>query len=82
MLRQSSENSHHPFFPAVTVVELSDPTAIGENIEILRQDLVQLETKPLRARQIYVRLEDSMVIFQSANVKMRVRTTVYDRLLT
>jgi len=76
MPRNRIENSQSAVLSAVTVVELRDPTAVGENIEILRQNLVLLETKPLRARQIYVRLEDSMVIFQSTNVKMRVRTSV------
>jgi len=81
MTRHRIENSQSALLSAVTVVELRDPTAVGENIEILRQDLVQLETKPLRARQIYVRLEDSVVIFQSTNVKMRVRTSVNNGLL-
>jgi AraC family ethanolamine operon transcriptional activator len=81
MPRHRIENSQGKVLPPVTVVELRDPTAVGENIEILCQDLVQLESKPLRARQIYVRLEDSLVIFQSTNVKMRVRTSVDKGLL-
>lgn len=81
MPRQHIENSQSAVLSPVTVVDLRDPTAVGENIEILRQDLVQLETKPLQARQIYVRLEDSLVLFQSTNVKMRVRTSVNNGLL-
>jgi AraC family transcriptional regulator, ethanolamine operon transcriptional activator len=81
MPRQHLENSQSAFSPAVTVVELTDPTAVGENIEILRQDLVQLETKPLRARQVYVRLDDSLVLFQSTNVCLRVRTSLHNGLL-
>jgi len=81
MSRQNYEKSELAILPAVTVVEIRDPTAVGEGIEIIRQDLVQLETKPLRARQIYIRLNDSMVLFQSTNARMRVRTTVHDELL-
>ena len=81
MSRQRIDNSQGASLPAVTVVEISDPTTVGESIEIIRQDLVQLETKPLRARQIYVHLEDSLILFQSTNVKLRVRTTANNRLL-
>ncbi|MBP1751407.1 MAG: transcriptional regulator EutR [Geobacteraceae bacterium] len=81
MPRQHIENLQSEFSPAVTVVELTDPTTVGEDIEILRQDLVQLETKPLRARQIYVRLDDSLVLFQSTNVRLRVRTSLHNVLL-
>ena len=81
MSLQNLENSQFACLPAVTVVEIRDPTAVGEGIEIIRQDLVQLETKPLLARQIYVRLDNSVVLFQSTNARMRVRTTVHDGLL-
>jgi AraC family ethanolamine operon transcriptional activator len=81
MLRPRIENLLSASFPTVTVVELTDPTTVGEGIEVLRQDLVQLEKKPLRARQIYVRLDDSLVLFQSTNVRLRVRTTLHNGLL-
>ena len=32
---------------AVTVVEISDPTAVGETIEVIEQDAVQLKSRPL-----------------------------------
>jgi len=67
--------------PSVEVVEISDPTAAGESIEVLTQDLVQLETAPFRARRIIARLEDSLVLLQSTNHRVRARTTVHDRLL-
>lgn len=34
--------------PAVTVVEINDPTAIGETMELVEQDVVQLDSKPMR----------------------------------
>ncbi len=67
--------------PAVTVVEISDPTAVGENIEVLTQDGVQLEAKPLRARRVIVRLEDALVVLHSTNLRVRTRTTLHSGLL-
>ena len=67
--------------PAVTVVEISDPTAAGENIEVLTQDLVQLEAKSLRARRVIVRLEDALIVFHSTNLRVRTRTALQSGLL-
>ena len=49
---------------AVTVVEIDDPTAVGEAIEVIEQDAVQLESKPLRVHRVIVRLCASVVLFQ------------------
>ena len=38
--------------PAVTVVEISDPTMAGADIELIDRDIVQLQATPLRARQV------------------------------
>ena len=59
---------------AVTVFEISDPTAIGQTIEVIEQDAVQLESRPLRVRRIVVRLGTSVVMFQSTNLSIRTRT--------
>jgi AraC-like DNA-binding protein len=53
--------------PAVTVVEINDPTAIGEAMELVEQDVVQLDSKPMRFRRIIVRLKTAMVVHQSTN---------------
>ena len=63
---------------AVTVVEISDPTAVGETIEVIEQDAVQLESKPLRVRRIVVRLGTSVLLFQSTNLPIRTRTRLQD----
>ena len=81
MSRQHVENTQRALLPAVTVVEITDPTTTGEGIEVIRQDVMQLETKPLRARQLILRLEDSMVLFHSTNLGMRTRTTLHKGLL-
>ena len=61
--------------PAVTVVEISDPTAVGAGIELIEQDAVQLQSMPLRARRVIVRLGASTVVFYSTNRRVRTRTS-------
>ncbi|MBS0192454.1 MAG: helix-turn-helix domain-containing protein [Planctomycetes bacterium] len=61
---------------AVTVVEITDPTAVGEDIEVIHQDAVQLEANPLRARRVVVRLGRSVLLFQSTNLPIRTRTVL------
>jgi AraC-like DNA-binding protein len=79
--RQRIERRQRAPSPAVTVVEISDPTAAEEGLEVLSQDLLKLEKKPLRARRLIVRLEGSLVLFHSTNLRVRTRTTVHKQLL-
>jgi AraC family transcriptional regulator, ethanolamine operon transcriptional activator len=60
----------------VTVVEISDPTVVGETIEVIQQNAVQLESRPLRVRRVGVRLGTSVLLFQSTNLPIRTRTTL------
>jgi AraC-like DNA-binding protein len=62
--------------PAVTVVDFSDPTAVNAGIELLDQDAVQLQSMPLRARRVIVRLESAAIVFYSTNLRIRTRTRV------
>jgi AraC-like DNA-binding protein len=70
-----------PTEPAVTVVEISDPAAAGAGIELIDQDVVQLRSMPLRARRVIVRLESATVVFHSANLRVRTRTSTRKDLL-
>ena len=63
------------------MVDISDPTAGEEGLEVLSQDLLKLEKRPLRARRLIVRLEGSLVLFHSTNLRVRTRTTVHNQLL-
>jgi len=67
--------------PAVTVVEISDPTDANEGIEMLEQDTVQLQSIPMRVRRVTVRLESAVVMFHSTNLRVRTRTTARNGLL-
>ncbi len=57
--------------PAVTVEDISDPTTVNAGIELIDQDAVQLQSQPLRARRVIVRLEAATVVFHSSNLRLR-----------
>lgn len=63
---------------AVTVFEITDPTAVREGVEVLDQDVVQLEAEPLRVRRVIVRLDDTWLVYHSTNRNVRTRTRVTD----
>jgi AraC-like DNA-binding protein len=67
--------------PAVTVVEIYDPTMAGAGIELIDLDAVQLESMPLRVRRVVVSLEACTVVYYSTNARVRTRTSVRDGLL-
>ena len=62
--------------PAVTVVEITNPTTSGETLEMFDEDLVKLTSAGLRARRIIVRLEGGSVVYHRTNLRVRSRTTM------
>jgi len=79
--RQRFENTQRVSQPGVTAVEIRDPTGADEGIGVLTRELLQLEAKPLRARQVVVRLADSTVLFQATNRRVRAHTELHSGLL-
>ena len=67
--------------PAVTVTEITEPTAVNAGIELIAQDAVQLQSMPLRARRIIVRLPEATVVQYSTNRRVRTRTRVLEGLI-
>jgi AraC family ethanolamine operon transcriptional activator len=67
--------------PAVTVVDITDPTAVGDTVEVLDQDVVDLDAKPFRVKRVTVRLEENLVVFQATSSRLRTHTRVQDGLL-
>jgi AraC-like DNA-binding protein len=61
---------------AVTVVDVSDPTAANTGVELLDLDAVQLQSMPLQVRRVIIRLESAAVVFHSTNLRIRTRTSV------
>ena len=53
--------------PAVTVVEIDDPTLAGEGVDLIDLDAVQLQSMSLRVRRVIVRLEACTVVNYSSN---------------
>jgi AraC family transcriptional regulator, ethanolamine operon transcriptional activator len=60
--------------PAVTVVEINDPTIANLGIELIDQDAVQLTSNPFLARRVIVRLEGAVIVYHSINQRIRTRT--------
>jgi AraC-like DNA-binding protein len=77
----STPASIEPSTSAVTVVDIHDPTAVGENVRALTQDAVQLQATRLQARRITVRLGTCLLIWHSCNQPLRTRTTLQDGFL-
>mgnify|MGYP003471412794 CR=1 FL=1 len=76
--------SHAPStddLPAVTVVEITEPTAVNAGIELYDLEAVQLQSVPLRARRVVVRLGSATVVFHSTNLRIRTRTSIAPGLL-
>ena len=59
---------------AVTVQDIDDPTTVNAGIELIDQNAVTLQSEPMRARRVTVRLGASMVLFHSSNLRVRTRT--------
>jgi AraC-like DNA-binding protein len=66
---------------AVTVIEITDPSAVNEGIELIDQDAVQLQSMPLRARRVIVRLDAATVVLHSTNRRLRTITRVHEGLI-
>jgi AraC-like DNA-binding protein len=67
--------------PAVIVIEITDPTAANEGIELIEQDAVQLDPRPLHAGRVSVRLDAATVVLHTSNRRLRTSTRVHEGLL-
>lgn len=60
--------------PAVEVLDIDDTQLAQAGMEVIDMDLAQLQSTPLRARRVIVRLDDCVVAFYATNLRMRTRT--------
>jgi AraC family ethanolamine operon transcriptional activator len=67
--------------PAVSVVHLTEPTAVGHGFELIAQDVMQLHSTPLSARRVVVRLGEATVVFHSTNLRVRTRSAAQEGLV-
>lgn len=68
--------------PAVTVDDITDPTAAGSGIDEFALDAVQLPSQPLRARRVTVRAEGATIVRHAVDARLRTRTRVGDDQVT
>jgi AraC family ethanolamine operon transcriptional activator len=59
---------------AVSIVEISDPAVAGADVELIDQDVAQLQSMPLQARRVTIRLDAAAIIFLTTNLRVRTRT--------
>ena len=67
---------------SVSVVEITDPTASNETIEVLDQDVVHLESAPLLVRRVTVPFKLGMFIHHSVNNRITSNTRVNEHYLS
>ena len=60
----------------VSVVHFTDPTAVGDSIDVLEQDIVSL-TGRFEAKRVSVPLEECCLMYQWTNARLRTRTQVH-----
>ena len=61
----------------VSVVILTDPTAVHETIQLLTQDIVNLDSEVFEVKRITVPLKDCCLIYQRSNVALRTQTRIH-----
>ena len=61
----------------VSVVQLTDPTAVRGSIEVLNQDVVNLDPKGFEVKRITVPLAECCLIYTWSNSALRTRTLVH-----
>ncbi len=60
--------------PAVEVLDIDDTQLAQAGIEVIDMDLARLQSTPLRAKRVIVRLDGCVVAFYTTNLRMRTRT--------
>jgi AraC-like DNA-binding protein len=67
--------------PAVTVYELNDPSTAGDDMEILDQDVVHLDSTPFCAKRVVVNLDKSMFVYHACSHRVRSRTKAHPAMM-
>jgi AraC-like DNA-binding protein len=67
--------------PAVTIVDIDDMTAANAGMHLLKMEGMPLQSMPLQARRVIVRLKSTTVVYHSTNLRLRTRTQALGGLL-
>ena len=62
----------------VSVVLMTDPTAVGESIEVLDQDVVNLDPEGFEGKRVAVPLAECCLLYQRTNAALRARTRIHE----
>ena len=60
----------------VSVDYLTDPTAVGESVEVLDQDIVNLDSADFAVKRVTVPLVECCLIYQWTKARLRTRTRI------
>ncbi|MGK0260702.1 MAG: AraC family ethanolamine operon transcriptional activator, partial [Candidatus Azotimanducaceae bacterium] len=67
--------------PAVSVFPLTDPSTVGDGVEVLDMDPVSLDELPFLALQTTVRLGSSVLLHQQSNCRLRTYTKLIENMM-
>ena len=70
-----------PAQPAVTVVDISDLTAANAGMDLIDLDGMSLQSLPLHAKRVVVRLQSATLVYHATNLRVRTRTHTQNGLL-
>ena len=65
-------------FREVSIVQITDPTAVSDSIEVLNQDVIHLDTAGFEVKRVTVPLAECCLIYQWTNSALRTQTRVHD----
>ncbi|MHC4145774.1 MAG: helix-turn-helix domain-containing protein [Planctomycetota bacterium] len=62
----------------MSVVRITDPTAVGDSVEVYDMDVINLDPEDFEYRQVIVPLEECSLIYQHTNTALRTRSRIYE----
>jgi AraC family transcriptional regulator, ethanolamine operon transcriptional activator len=62
----------------VSVLRITDPTAVGDVIEVYDMDVVNLDSEKFEYTQVTVPLEKCILIYQHTNAAMRTQSSIHE----
>ena len=80
-MKPTNKNNLHKL-PAenrtVSVLHITDPTAVSDSLEVLDQDVVNLGPEGFLVKRVTVPLEECCLIYQKSNASVRTLTRVHE----
>ncbi|MBA5604251.1 helix-turn-helix domain-containing protein [Duganella sp. FT3S] len=70
-----------PPLPAVEIRDIDNQSMVDAGFQVIDQDLVRLQSKPLKARQVIIRLDGCILAHQFTNLRLRSRPSLPDQFI-